>query len=121
MPAKGATTDTVEAPQQEPRPVQEPGGVAVESVTRTFRTRRGEVQALKAMSLRAQPHEVVAVGGPRGCGKSTLLELICGLQHPDAGSVQSAPAALMPQRDLLLPWLGAADNAALALRAQGVS
>ncbi len=54
--------------------------------------------------------------GPSGCGKTTLLELICGLQTPDGGSVRSAPAVLMPQRDLLLPWLSAVDNAALALR-----
>jgi NitT/TauT family transport system ATP-binding protein len=94
--------------------------VTVESVSRVFRTRRGEVQALQGMSLRADPHQVVAVVGPSGCGKSTLLELICRLQQPDAGSVDAAPAALMPQRDLLLPWLGAADNAALALRARGV-
>ena len=129
MPAKGATTEIAEAPDQEPRSVREngsatgpskPGGVMVESVTRTFRTRRDEVWALHGMSLRAEPHEVVAVVGPSGCGKSTLLELICGLQQPDHGSVDSAPAALMPQRDLLLPWLGAADNAALALRARGV-
>ena len=45
--------------------------------------------------------------GPSGCGKSTLLELICGLQAPDAGSIECAPAVLMPQRDLLLPWLSA--------------
>jgi ABC-type nitrate/sulfonate/bicarbonate transport system ATPase subunit len=73
------------------------------------------------MSLRAAPGEIVAVVGPSGCGKTTLLELVCGLQTPDRGLVSSEPAALMPQRDLLLPWLGAVDNAALALRARGVS
>jgi ABC-type nitrate/sulfonate/bicarbonate transport system ATPase subunit len=110
----------LEAPAQEPRFVQDHGGVVVDSVTRTFTSRRGTVRALEGMSLRAQASEVVAVVGPSGCGKSTLLELICGLQQPDSGSVRSAPAALMPQRDLLLPWLSTIDNAALALRARGV-
>jgi NitT/TauT family transport system ATP-binding protein len=73
------------------------------------------------MSLHASAGEIVAVVGPSGCGKTTLLELICGLQRPDAGRVESAPAALMPQRDLLLPWLSALDNAGLALRVHGVS
>jgi NitT/TauT family transport system ATP-binding protein len=78
------------------------------------------VCALSAVSLRAAPGEVLAVVGPSGCGKSTLLELICGLQRPDEGTVSCDPAVLMPQRDLLLPWLSALDNAALALRAGGV-
>ena len=95
--------------------------IAVESVRRTFVARRGEVRALAGMSLDAAPGSVVAVVGPSGCGKTTLLELICGLQQPDSGRVQAAPAALMPQRDLLLPWAGAIDNAALALRAQGLA
>jgi NitT/TauT family transport system ATP-binding protein len=120
MPAKGATTPILEAPGQEPRLFKKPGGVAVAAVTRTFTSRRGSVKALGGMSLLAEPHQVVAVVGPSGCGKSTLLELICGLQQPDSGSVRSDPAALMPQRDLLLPWLSAMDNAALALRARGV-
>ncbi|HET6870962.1 MAG TPA: ABC transporter ATP-binding protein [Solirubrobacteraceae bacterium] len=89
-------------------------------MSRTFATRRGPVQALAGMSLRAAPREVVAVVGPSGCGKTTLLELICGLQKPDSGEVQAGAAALMPQRDLLLPWLSALDNAGLALRARGV-
>jgi ABC-type nitrate/sulfonate/bicarbonate transport system ATPase subunit len=96
-------------------------GVRVDGVERVFRGRRGaEVVALRGMSLRAAPGEIVAVVGASGCGKSTLLELICGLQAPDAGSVAAGPAVLMPQRDLLLPWASALDNAALALRVRGV-
>jgi NitT/TauT family transport system ATP-binding protein len=110
----------IEAPKKEPRDVHGDGGVSVESVTRVFRTRRGSVEALAGMSLRAGRDEVVAVVGPSGCGKTTLLELVCALQRPDAGAVRAAPAALMPQRDLLLPWLSAIDNACLALRARGV-
>jgi ABC-type nitrate/sulfonate/bicarbonate transport system ATPase subunit len=71
--------------------------------------------------LRIAPGEIVALAGPSGCGKTTLLELVCGLSSPDAGSVRAAPAALMPQRDALLPWLSALDNAGLALRVAGVS
>ncbi|HEV7194523.1 MAG TPA: ATP-binding cassette domain-containing protein, partial [Pedococcus sp.] len=109
----------IEAPAQEPRELDGTTGVQVELVSRTFASKRGPVQALSEMSLHAAPHEIVAVVGPSGCGKSTLLELICGLQQPDGGTVLSAPAALMPQRDLLLPWLDALENAALSLRLAG--
>ena len=106
-----------EAPQVAPRQADGTGGVEVVDVEKAF----GPVRALAGVSLRAAAHEVVAVAGPSGCGKSTLLELVCGLQAPDAGTVRSAPAALMPQRDGLLPWLSALDNAGLALRVAGVS
>ena len=92
----------VEAPGVEPRDVS--GGVMVAGVEKSF----GPVKALDGVSLRAAPREVVAVVGPSGCGKSTLLELVCGLTAPDAGTVEAAPAALMPQRDGLLPWLSRA-------------
>ena len=111
----------VEAPPEEPRELKIADAVRVELASRAFQTKRGRVQALAGMSLRAATHEVVAVVGPSGCGKTTLLELICGLGRPDSGTVQAAPAALMPQRDLLLPWLSAIDNAGLALRARGVA
>jgi NitT/TauT family transport system ATP-binding protein len=96
--------------------------VALESVTRRFpRRRQAPLTALEDVTLRVAPGEVVAVVGPSGCGKSTLLELVCGLQEPDAGTVTAEHAVLMPQRDLLLPWLSALDNAALALRIAGAS
>jgi NitT/TauT family transport system ATP-binding protein len=104
----------IEAPEMEPRGVE--GEVLVEGVTRRF----GDVVALRDVSLRAGVGEVVAVVGASGSGKSTLLELVCGLQSPDAGRVRAGRAVLMPQRDLLLPWLDARDNAALPLRLAGI-
>jgi NitT/TauT family transport system ATP-binding protein len=112
----------IEAPPEEPRELNEAADcVVAKLVSRAFETKGGRVQALAEMSLRARAGEVVAVVGPSGCGKTTLLELICGLQRPDSGTIQAEPAALMPQRDLLLPWLSAVDNAGLALRARGAS
>jgi ABC-type nitrate/sulfonate/bicarbonate transport system ATPase subunit len=112
----------VEAPP-EPRQEQTTGAVRLDGVRQVYGARapRGgaPVVALDDVSLRAAPGEVVAVVGPSGSGKTTLLELVCGLQQPTAGTVAAAPAVLMPQRDLLLPWLNAIDNAALALRVAG--
>src|SRR5581483_10208838 len=119
MPAKGATGSMLQtAPAWAQRDPD--GAIAVETVTRTFAARSRRLTALEAMSLHAAPGEIVTVVGPSGCGKTTLLELICGLQRPDAGTVRSAPAAFMAQRDLLLPWRSAIDNAALALQVRGV-
>src|SRR5687767_8397956 len=115
MPAEGAMQSEAEAPTVEPRDDKQ-AGVELDAVDKDY----GAVQALRGVTLRAAPGEIVALVGPSGCGKSTLLELVCGLSAPDAGSVRSPAAALMPQRDALLPWLSALDNAALALRVAGV-
>ena len=48
---------------------------------------------------------------PAAAARPRCWSSICGLQAPDAGTIECAPAALMPQRDLLLPWLSAVDNA----------
>ncbi|MCW2971086.1 MAG: transporter related protein [Solirubrobacterales bacterium] len=107
--------------QPSPRRTAGDGGLVMRDVSRAYVSRDGHVvPALAGVSLRAEAGEVLAVVGPSGCGKTTLLELICRLQSPDSGTIAGAPAALMPQRDLLLPWMSALDNAAIALRIAGV-
>jgi NitT/TauT family transport system ATP-binding protein len=103
-------------------------GVAVS--IRGLRHSYGKLRTIEGLDLHVPAHGVLGLVGPSGCGKSTLLELVAGLQGPEQGEValgegidpeaRLARCAFMPQRDMLLPWLSAIDNAALALRNRGV-
>ena len=111
------------APPEAPPAGIDLDAVRLDRVCKTFAAQRrgaAAVRALDGVSMRAAGGEIVAVVGPSGCGKTTLLELVCGLTQPTAGTVDAQPAALMAQRDLLLPWASAVDNAALALRVSGM-
>lgn len=68
--------------------------------------------------------------GPSGCGKSSLFDLLMGALPMEAGHIRwrgaAVPdlihlAAYMQQSDLLLPWLGLADNARLPADIAGES
>jgi ABC-type nitrate/sulfonate/bicarbonate transport system ATPase subunit len=90
----------------------------------------GDLTTIEHLDVEVPSHGVLGLVGPSGCGKSTLLELICGLQEPRGGEIEVGDAgdaagrlercAFMPQRDVLLPWLTAIDNAGIALRNHGV-
>jgi NitT/TauT family transport system ATP-binding protein len=91
----------------------------------------GEVDALAGINLSVGRHARVGIVGPSGGGKTTLLQIVAGLLAPDTGRVhvegvgtakeRLARCALMPQRDLLLPWRTALDNAGIALENHGAS
>jgi ABC-type nitrate/sulfonate/bicarbonate transport system ATPase subunit len=103
------------------RPAQA-DAISLAGVCFAYRDARGAaLPALAQLTLGCRAGELLAVVGPSGCGKSTLLELLCGLRAPDSGELNCPPAVLMPQRDLLLPWLSALDNAALSLRIAGAA
>jgi NitT/TauT family transport system ATP-binding protein len=73
------------------------------------------------VSLTAAPGEFTCLIGASGCGKSTLLNLVAGLDQPTSGEISvGGRVALMFQEPGLFPWLTAAGNVELALRARGV-
>jgi ABC-2 type transport system ATP-binding protein len=87
--------------------------IELDSVGKSYGTRRQPVQALRDASLSLGPG-VWAVVGPNGAGKSTLLGLVLGFLRPSSGSVRvegTTPrrylakhgAAYLPERFTLPP------------------
>ncbi|BAS27209.1 ABC transporter ATP-binding protein [Limnochorda pilosa] len=62
--------------------------VVIEGISKRYRGRRGEVEALRTVDFESRDGEFVAVLGPSGCGKSTLLSIVAGLIPPTSGRVR---------------------------------
>jgi len=48
----------------------------------------GNIHALKGISLTVEEGEIVTLIGANGAGKSTTLNTICGLLHPQTGTIR---------------------------------
>jgi sulfonate transport system ATP-binding protein len=105
--------------------------LAIEHISKWFRTTRATVHALDDVNLHVNEGEFVCLLGPSGCGKSTLLDIIAGLTLPDKGQVLAddvlvqAPGRhrlVMFQESALFPWLNVFGNVMFGLRrAAGLS
>lgn len=112
--------DTEEVAVNEPAPP--PAAVRLDGVTKHFGTGRSAIMAVDGISLTVRVGEFLCIVGASGCGKSTLLSMIAGLDRPSGGTIDTdgLRVALMFQEPALFPWLTAAANVELALRARGV-
>jgi len=113
--------------------------VALDGITRTYRSRAGDVHALRGVTHTFAQGSFTAVMGPSGSGKSTLLQIAAGLDRPSRGEVVvgSTPLGRLGETALtrlrrtsmgfvfqaynLLDALSAYDNVALPGRLAGES
>ncbi len=97
--------------------------IEVRDVAKSFE----DVRVLAPLSFAIEWGAWSTILGPSGCGKTTLLRILAGLLEPDEGEVfigadgRDVATAYLPQRDTLLPWRTALDNAILASEIEGSS
>lgn len=60
------------------------------SLRHFFRRKYRLIEAVKPLSFRIEPGEMVGFLGPNGAGKTTTLKMLAGLLHPSAGVVNVA-------------------------------
>lgn len=93
------------------------------NLSKTYYTKKKEVEAIKNISLKINPGEFIAIVGPSGCGKSTLLNIIGGLDNKSSGEIifpleENNKLGYMFQQDCLFDWLTILDNCLLGLKIQ---
>jgi multiple sugar transport system ATP-binding protein len=78
-------------------------GVRLDRVSKRF---RGNVLAVREVTLTVEPGEFIVLVGPSGCGKSTLLRMIAGLEEVTTGRVfigdKDVTSELPQQRDVAM-------------------
>jgi NitT/TauT family transport system ATP-binding protein len=96
--------------------------ISLTRVSKVYMSGRAGLLALDGVSLTVRDGEFVCLIGASGCGKSTLLSLVAGLDKPTSGEVSTGGrrVTMMFQEPALFPWLTAARNVDLALRARGL-
>jgi NitT/TauT family transport system ATP-binding protein len=99
-------------------------GIRISGVSKTYRTRDGDVPSLKPLDFHINDGEFFVVVGPSGCGKSTLLKMISGLLPPSSGEIlvdgkqvtePHGNVGIVFQNALLLPWRSVLANVMLPI------
>lgn len=115
--------------------------VRVDRISKHFGEGETRVDALKDVSLKVYPRQLIALLGPSGSGKTTLLNVIGCILDPSSGAMEiDGELAVQDGRWLrgdlrrlrldkigfifqfhnLLPFLNATDNVAIVLQLAGV-
>jgi daunorubicin resistance ABC transporter ATP-binding subunit len=107
--------------------------IEARGLVRTFKTRRGPVQAVQGVDLEVADGEIVGFLGPNGAGKTTTLRMLATLIKPTSGTATVAGCDLakdpvgvrrgigyVPQSGSTLPEAVAGDEVVDHARLYGV-
>ncbi len=103
--------------------------IEIRGLSKTFRTDRGEVEALRNVDLAIHSGEFVVVVGASGCGKTTLLNLVAGFERPTHGEIflKGEPVrgihpkcGMIFQQYALFPWKTVRENVEFGLKMKRV-
>ncbi|WP_432942642.1 ATP-binding cassette domain-containing protein [Kribbella sp. CA-253562] len=108
--------------------------IEARGLVRTFKTKRGPVQAVQGVDLDVADGEIVGFLGPNGAGKTTTMRMLATLIKPTSGSATVAGCDLaadpvgvrrligyVPQSGSTLPEAVAGDEVVDHARLYGVS
>jgi spermidine/putrescine ABC transporter ATP-binding subunit len=112
-------------------PALAPVAIRLAGISKRFAHRvKGEVYAVRDVSLAIAPGELLTLLGPSGCGKTTTLRMIAGFEEPDAGGIvigeRDVTNLMANERNIgfvfqnyaLFPHLSVFENVAYGLRVQ---
>ncbi len=97
----------------------------ITNISKSYKSRAGDVQALTPTSFSVAPGDFVSLVGPSGCGKSTMLYITAGLESADSGTVElngrqvtgpDRSRGMVFQGYTLMPWLTVEQNVKFAHR-----
>jgi iron(III) transport system ATP-binding protein len=106
-------------------------GIRLKSVSARFQHQvKGDIAAVRDVSLDVAPGELMTLLGPSGCGKTTTLRMIAGFQEPSAGEIwigerdvtgieaNERNIGFVFQNYALFPHLSVFENVAYGLKIQ---
>ncbi|WP_117170933.1 ABC transporter ATP-binding protein [Paraliobacillus sediminis] len=64
--------------------------IEVDHLQKSYKKRKTQevIEAVSDISFVVKPGEILGLLGPNGAGKTSTIKMICGLLHPDEGSVK---------------------------------
>lgn len=99
--------------------------IAIQGVTKIFPGKRGEVTALKDLSMDVIDGEFLVIVGASGCGKTTLLNLVAGFDTPTLGRIMldnqpvsgiTPECGMIFQQYALFPWKTVQENVEFGMK-----